>query len=87
MVQEEQFIQSVKYSDVTRALSREFYRLFCVNTNTHVYVEYTPHERDKALDVRTMGKDFQEVVKSLVASAAPPRIWTWSARPSRRQTS
>jgi len=74
MDREEQFIQSVKYSDVTRALSRDYYRLFCVNTNTHVYVEYAPHERDKALDIRTMGKDFREVVKSLVASAAPPDL-------------
>ncbi len=74
MDQEEQFIKNVKYSDVTRAMSRDFSRIFCVNTDSDFFVEYIPHERDKALDIRTTGEDFRVILDSILASAFAPDL-------------
>ncbi|MCR5843163.1 MAG: hypothetical protein K6G66_04325, partial [Oscillospiraceae bacterium] len=72
MSQKEQFVGDVKYSDVARAISRDFFRVFCINTDTNVYVEFTPHAQDEALDVRTVGENFQDVVlRFLEATYAP----------------
>lgn len=69
-------MNSIKYSDVTRAMSRDFSRLFSVNTVTDEYVEYTPHEQDEALDVRTAGDDFGVVMRSFLDSAYPADLDT-----------
>ncbi len=69
MKHEEQFIHSLKFSDVARAISRDYFRLFCVNTDTDVFVEFIPHENDEELDVRRIGPDFKDVVKDFVESA------------------
>ncbi len=69
---DEQFIKSVKYSDITRALSKDFSRIFCVNTDTHVFVEYIPHEQNEELDIHTIGEDFGDVIKSFQDSVYAP---------------
>ncbi len=66
MKQEEQYIHSLTYSDVARAISRDFFRIFCVNTNTDVYVEFIPHENDEELDIRKIGKNFKEIVDHMI---------------------
>ncbi len=77
MEREEQFINSVKYSDVARAISRDFSRVFCVNVDTDVYVEFIPHENDEELDIRTIGKDFNTIVHSFEESAYAPDLDTF----------
>ncbi len=79
MRREEQFINSVKYSDVTRAISRDFSRMFCVNTATDVYVEFIPDEKDEELDVRTVGDDFKEIMRSFEDSTYTPDLDTFRA--------
>lgn len=69
MEREEGFINTIKYSDVARAISRDVFRVFCVNTDTDVFVEFIPHEQDEELDIRTIGKDFSVVVRSFRDSA------------------
>ncbi len=65
MGQEEQFINGVKYSDIARALSREYSRVFCVNMDTDAFVEYIPHDEDEELDILTVGNDFRNIVQSV----------------------
>ncbi len=72
MEREEQFLHSVTYSDVARAISRNFSRIFCVNTETDAYVEFIPHENDKRLDIRAAGKNFKEIVLSFEALTCVP---------------
>ncbi len=72
MKQEEQYIQSLKFSEVARAISRDFFRVFCVNTKTDVYVEFFPHENDEELDIRRIGKDFREVGDHILDTAYGP---------------
>ncbi len=76
---DEQFINSVKYSDVTRAISRDFSRIFCVNALTDVFVEFTPDEQDEELDVRTIGNDFHDIANSFEDSVYPPDLDTFRA--------
>ncbi len=71
MKREEQFINNVKYADVTRAISRDITRMFCVNTDNDVFVEFIPHEQDEELDIRAIGDDFREIVVSFWDSAYP----------------
>ncbi len=49
---------------MTRAISRNFSRIFCVNTDTDVFVEFIPHEKDETLDIKAVGNDFKEIVHS-----------------------
>ncbi len=67
MVSEEKYINSLRYADITRALSRGFFRIFSVNTDTDYFVEYVPHNNDKSLDVRMQGDDFKKVVADWVS--------------------
>lgn len=69
MNNEEKYIHSLKYSDISRALSRDFFKVFCVNTSTDFFVEFIPHENDEALDVNRKGESFKEIVNYLVESA------------------
>ncbi|MCR5024115.1 MAG: GGDEF domain-containing protein [Lachnospiraceae bacterium] len=68
MENEELFIRSLMYADISRALSRNFFRVFCVNTGTNVFVEYIPHENDEKLDIHMRGDDFRKVVHDIVES-------------------
>ncbi len=79
MVQEEQFINNVKYSDVTRAISRDFSRVFCINTATDYYVEFFPHEKDEQLDIRRTGENFGEIVTSFEESVYVSDLDTFRA--------
>ncbi len=74
---DEQFIKSVKYTDVTRALSKDFSRIFCVNTDTDVFVEFIPHEQDEELDILTIGENFTDVIHSFKNSIYPPDLDTF----------
>ncbi len=66
MEREEQFINTLMYSDITRAISRDFFRIFCVNMETDSFVEFVPHDYDEKLDVRTVGKSFDHIVNSFL---------------------
>ncbi len=66
MESEERFIHSLTYADISRALSRDFFRVFCVNTKTDVFVEYDADEEDESLDITMRGDDFKRVVKRLM---------------------
>ncbi|MCR5826673.1 MAG: GGDEF domain-containing protein [Oscillospiraceae bacterium] len=66
MENEERFIRSLTYADISRALSRDFFRIFCVNTLTDVFVEFDPDEKDESLDISMQGSDFRRVVMHLV---------------------
>ncbi len=46
------------YSQITRTLSRDYFKIFRVNMNTGEYVEYIPHIDNQQLDVERDGKDF-----------------------------
>ncbi|MCR5089677.1 MAG: GGDEF domain-containing protein [Oscillospiraceae bacterium] len=69
MDSEERFIHSLTYADISRALSRDFFRVFCVNTATDVFVEYDPDEEDESLDINMRGDNFNRVAKRLRESA------------------
>ncbi len=77
MRREEQFINCVRYSDVARAISRDFSRIFCVNTDTNVFVEFIPHEQDEKLDICTSGENFHDIVQSFEESVYPPDLDTF----------
>ncbi|MCR5763482.1 MAG: GGDEF domain-containing protein [Treponema sp.] len=62
MENEVQYIQSLKYEDITRSLARDFFRIFCVNTDNDKFVEFIPHEKDRELDICMLGEDFHTVV-------------------------
>ncbi len=62
MEAEVQYIHSLKYEDITRSLARDFFRVFCVNTDNNKFVEFIPHEKDRALDISMLGEDFRKVV-------------------------
>ncbi|MCR4579718.1 MAG: GGDEF domain-containing protein [Treponema sp.] len=63
METEVQYIHSLKYEDITRTLARDFFRIFCVNTDNDKFVEFIPHENDHTLDIRMQGEDFKEIVR------------------------
>ncbi len=84
MKQEEQFINNVTYSDVARAISRDYSRIFCVNAETNVYVEFIPHEQDGELDIRTIGKDFREIISIFEGSTYAPDLDTFRAAVTRQ---
>lgn len=84
MKREEQFINNVTYSDVARALSRDFSRVFCVNTDTDVYVEFIPHEIDEELDIRTIGNGFKDIVQSFESSVYTPDLDTFRTAVTRQ---
>ncbi len=84
MDQEEKYINSVTYSDVTRAISRDFSRVFCVNTDTDYFVEFIPDETDEALDIRASGKDFKSIVHSFEDTVFPPDLDTFRAAVSKQ---
>ncbi len=69
MENEEQFIQSLTYADISRALARDFFRVFCVNTETEVFVEYDADPEDESMDINMQGSDFRRVVRRLKESA------------------
>ncbi len=69
MENEELFIHSLTYADISRALSRDFFRVFCVNTESDVFVEYDADEEDESLDIHMRGTDFRRVVRRLTESA------------------
>ncbi len=73
----EQFINDLKYSDIARAISRDFSRVFCVNTDTNVFAEFIPHEQDEKLDIRTIGKDFYDILRSFEESVYAPDLDTF----------
>ncbi len=77
MEREKEFISSIKYSDVTRALSRDFSRVFCVNTDTDIYVEFIPHEQNEELDIHRVGDDFNEIIRSFEEYAYAPDLDTF----------
>ncbi|MCR4742488.1 MAG: GGDEF domain-containing protein [Treponema sp.] len=62
METEVQYIHSLKYEDITRSLARDFFRIFCVNTNNDKFVEFIPHEEDHALDICRLGEDFKNII-------------------------
>ncbi len=66
MENEERFINSLRYADLARALSRDFFRVFCVNTATDYFVEFIPHEQDESLDIHMKGPDFRIIVRNLI---------------------
>ncbi len=68
MINEEQFIHSLTYADISRALSRDFFRVFCVNTLTDVFVEYDADAEDESLDIHMRGNDFTKIVDQLKES-------------------
>ncbi|MCR5605611.1 MAG: GGDEF domain-containing protein [Treponema sp.] len=63
MENEVQYIHNLKYEDITRSLARDFFRIFCVNTNNDKFIEFIPHEQDQALDICMLGDDFKKIVK------------------------
>lgn len=65
---EERFIHSLTFADISRALARDFFRVFCVNTATNAFVEFIPHEHDESLDVLMSGSDFADMVKEFVSA-------------------
>ncbi len=69
MENEVQYIHSLKYSDITRSLARDFFRVFCVNTTNNKFVEFIPHEKNQALDIYMLGEDFRKVVHEFEESA------------------
>lgn len=69
MENEEEFIHSLTYADISRALSRDFFRVFCVNTDTDVFVEYDADKEDESLDIHMRGDDFRKVAKRLTESS------------------
>lgn len=62
METEVQYIHGLKYEDITRSLARDFFRVFCVNTDNDKYVEFIPHEKNRELDISMLGEDFTKVV-------------------------
>ncbi len=84
MNREEEYINSVTYSDVARAISRDLSRVFCVNTETDYFVEFIPDETDEALDIRTSGADFKSIVHSFEDTVFPPDLDTFRAAVSKQ---
>lgn len=61
---ERKLVGRLTYAQISRALTRDVYRIFHVNMKTGSYVEYIPHLDDQALDVEKDGTDFFHDLKA-----------------------
>lgn len=64
----EQMQTTASYEQVSRALSRDYFRIFHVDLKNCSYVEYIPHPEDQKLDSQHSGDDFFRDLREIFLS-------------------